>query len=80
MYDNTVVFLTADHEEGFHDHGCEVDHGGSFQHTVRVLLVVKLPQAKRTGRLAISVKHVDVVPTVIDLAGIPVDDLPDEAS
>jgi len=69
--DDTVVVLTSDH--GFHDG----EHGYWGKHNVwdmsmRVPLVIRTPKAERqSGRVGGLTEHVDVYPTLCDLAGLP---------
>jgi arylsulfatase A-like enzyme len=70
--ENTIVIVTSDHGEGFHDHGL-VGHANSlYDELVRVPLIVHgggaLPQ-----RIAVPVGHVDILPTLRDLLGLPPD-------
>lgn len=72
---NTVVAVTADHGEEFQDHG-GFWHGQTlFEELTRVPLLVHLPGGARggevDGRLA---AQVDVAPTLLGLAGLPVPD------
>lgn len=69
VYDRTAVLLTADHGEGFRDHGYETGHGAFYQHTLRVPLVLKLPGTRPPRRSSVPVQHLDVVPTALALAG-----------
>jgi arylsulfatase A-like enzyme len=70
--ENTIVIVTSDHGEGFHDHGL-VGHANSlYDELMRVPLIIHgvgaLPQ-----RIAVPVGHVDILPTLRDLLGLPPD-------
>jgi arylsulfatase A-like enzyme len=70
VYDRTAVFLTADHGEDQTDRGPEVGHGTTFwEHVARVPLIFKPPGRTRAARVATPVQHVDVLPTILDMAG-----------
>jgi arylsulfatase A-like enzyme len=71
LLERTVVVLTADHGEEFRDHD-GLGHGQTLHREVlHVPLVVRLPGGARGGeRIARTVQHVDIAPTVLDLAGI----------
>ncbi|RMD84088.1 MAG: hypothetical protein D6815_04915 [Candidatus Dadabacteria bacterium] len=71
ILDDTAVIVTADHGEGFLDHG-RLDHGyGLYEELLRVPLIVRLPGGRRGGeRVAWPVQLVDVAPTVLELAGL----------
>ena len=75
----TLVIVTADHGEALGDHG-EATHGVfAYESTLRVPLIVSLVdprnRAVRVRGVVIDapVRHVDLVPTVLDLVGAPPD-------
>jgi arylsulfatase A-like enzyme/Flp pilus assembly protein TadD len=70
LYDPALIVLLADHGEGLGDHG-EQEHGlFLYDETIRVPLLVKLPGHPGGGRrVAAVVQHIDLVPTILDLAG-----------
>ncbi|HTM26435.1 MAG TPA: sulfatase-like hydrolase/transferase [Vicinamibacterales bacterium] len=71
LYDRATIVLLADHGEGLGDHG-EQEHGlFLYQETTRVPLIVKLPGRHRGRRVAAPVQHIDLAPTILDLAGAP---------
>jgi arylsulfatase A-like enzyme len=67
----TAIVVTADHGEAFgeHDHWA---HGRElWEPLVRVPLLVYVPGA--TGRrVAVKRSHIDLAPTILELAGVPV--------
>ncbi len=71
---NTIVIVTSDHGEGFHDHGL-VGHANSlYNELLRVpLLVFSSAAAFPAARIATPVGHVDVLPTLREIAGLPPD-------
>jgi choline-sulfatase len=61
-----LVVLTADHGESRGEHG-EKTHGiFAYDATLRVPLVLFCPRLLRPARVAAPVRHVDLVPTVLD--------------
>jgi len=69
--DDTIVVLTSDH--GFHDgeHGYWGKHN-VWDRSLQVPLVIRLPKSSRkTGRVGGLTEHVDVYPTLCDLARLP---------
>jgi arylsulfatase A-like enzyme/Flp pilus assembly protein TadD len=73
VYDRAVIVLLADHGEGLRDHG-EQEHGiFLYREALQVPLMVKLPKGERGGS---TVKEpaqlLDVFPTILGLAGLPV--------
>ncbi|HEX6884559.1 MAG TPA: sulfatase [Planctomycetota bacterium] len=70
LADDTLVVVVADHGEEFHDHG-GLGHGHSLHREVmRVPLVFRAPglAPRRVRELA---RQVDVLPTVLELLGLP---------
>jgi arylsulfatase A-like enzyme/Flp pilus assembly protein TadD len=72
----TAVIVTADHGEALGDHG-EREHGLLLYDSVlRVPLIIDLPGGSRRV-VQRQVRHVDLMPTIVDLAGgTPPADLP----
>jgi arylsulfatase A-like enzyme len=68
----TLVVVTADHGEGLMQHG-HMGHGlHLYEEAVRVPLVFRWPGSLPAGaRVPGPVEHVDLMPTVLDLLGVP---------
>ncbi len=74
LYERTLILVTADHGEEFHDHG-GWGHGQSLhQELIHVPLILSGPELEpaRGQRLPHLVRHVDLVPTILDVCGLPV--------
>ena len=71
LFDEAIVVLTADHGEGLGDHG-ESHHGFFvYDSTVHVPLIVRLPGGVEGSRVvAEAVSHVDIAPTLTELADL----------
>ena len=68
----TLLVLTADHGEGLGEHG-EATHGiFAYEATLRVPLVFHAPALLRPRAVGERVRHVDVLPTVLDALSLPV--------
>jgi arylsulfatase A-like enzyme/Flp pilus assembly protein TadD len=68
----TLVVLTADHGESLGEHG-ESTHGVfAYESTLRVPLLVYPAPGLKPGVREDEAQHVDVVPTVLDILGLPV--------
>jgi choline-sulfatase len=70
LLDHVVVVVAGDHGESLGDHG-EDDHGiFVYESVLRVPLMMRVPglAARRVGAV---VRLTDVMPTVLDLAGLP---------
>jgi choline-sulfatase len=70
---NTLLVITADHGEAFGEHG-QTGHGQSvYEEESRVPLIVHEPR-QRAGRIVDEPVHlVDLMPTVLDYAGVAID-------
>ena len=67
--ERAIVVLTADHGEGFHEHGNGAHGSTLYEEEIHVPLVVWGPEVKgRRHRTAVSL--VDVLPTILELAGL----------
>ncbi len=65
-----VVVYTSDHGEGLGDHG-EISHGlFAYESTLRVPLVIRAEGLLEPGREEAPARHVDLLPTVLDLVGL----------
>ncbi|HVO13409.1 MAG TPA: sulfatase-like hydrolase/transferase [Vicinamibacteria bacterium] len=70
----TLVVLTADHGESLGEHG-EATHGiFAYEATLRVPLVLYQPRLFRPRVVGEPVRHVDLLPTVLDALALPVPD------
>lgn len=71
LLDNTIVVINSDHGETLDDHDCYFDHHGMYDQTLHVPLILhypgKVPAGKRVSGFN---RHQDLVPTLLELAGI----------
>lgn len=69
---DTMIVITSDHGESMGEHNIFFDHHGLYEWDVRVPLIIRypgvFPRGKRIGRM---VQHTDIVPTILDAAGVP---------
>jgi len=71
LLDKTILVITADHGEMMGEHGA-VTHGKSlFEGEARVPLLVHYPPKLAPQDVIAPVSHLDVLPTISELAGIP---------
>jgi arylsulfatase A-like enzyme len=70
----TIVVLTADHGESLGEHDYFFEHGAYlYDPTVRVPLIVSYPPTVPVGKvITAQARTIDIVPTVLDVAGIPI--------
>jgi arylsulfatase A-like enzyme len=81
LADSTIVVVTSDHGEEFSEHG-GYQHGGAvYEESVRVpLLFVGPGRIRAAQRHTTPVSLVDIAPTLLELAGVPVPENIDGAS
>jgi len=72
VYDRALIVLLSDHGESLGEHG-EDEHGVLlYTATLRVPLILKLPGARLAGEhVEAPVQLIDVLPTVVDVLGLP---------
>jgi arylsulfatase A-like enzyme len=74
LFDDALIVLLADHGEEFLDHG-GWEHGRSlYDEMLRVPLVIKWPGQRNGERVESPAQLVDILPTVLAVAGV---DIPD---
>lgn len=73
LYDSSLIVLTGDHgSHMLHTEGKCSAHGvGHYESNLRVPLVLKLPAGGPKGPREELVRHVDLLPTVLDVVGLP---------
>lgn len=73
LYGNTAILVVADHGESLGAHG-EDSHGiFLYDETIHVPLLLKQPEAQpTTKRVTTKVRLVDIAPTLLEVAAIPV--------
>lgn len=75
LMDKTLTVVTSDHGESLGDHHYYFDHGRfSFQTCVRVPFVVHYPGVIEPGVVSDPVELIDLTPTLLDVAGVPLED------
>lgn len=71
IMDETIIVLNGDHGETLYDHECWFDHHGIYDVTLHVPLIVRYPGSVPAGnRVAGFNQHKDLVPTILELAGL----------
>lgn len=73
QYDSTLVILTGDHgsEMTSAEGKCCVHGAGHYEENLRVPLLMKLPAPGPSGLRDGLARHVDLLPTVLDVVGLP---------
>lgn len=74
ILDETIVVINSDHGETLYDHECYFDHHGLYDQTLHVPLIIRYPGHVPAGRRVAGFnRHQDLVPTLLELAGIEAD-------
>lgn len=76
LWDDAIFVVTSDHGEGFWEHE-RLLHGHSpHEEQIRIPLLVRTPPALGfpAGTRAAPVSLIDLMPTLLDLAGLPIPD------
>jgi arylsulfatase A-like enzyme/Tfp pilus assembly protein PilF len=72
IYDSSLIIITGDHGEMLGEHG-ENTHGYFvYLSAIRVPLIIKLPGTNKGRRITQPTALIDIMPTVLSLAGIAV--------
>lgn len=69
--DNTIIVLSSDHGDQLLEHGFE-GKNAFFESSVRIPFFIAWPNKIAAARYHQLVETVDLVPTLLDLAGVPV--------
>ena len=73
LYDDAVVVIASDHGESLGAHGEDTHGTFLYDETIHVPLALKLPKNELAGhRVKGRVRLVDVAPTILESAGVPV--------
>ncbi len=75
LYDDMLIILVADHGEHLGEHGIYFAHTLAYQETLHVPLIIKWPGNRYAGmRIDERVSGVDVLPTLLEMIGLPIPD------
>lgn len=71
LFENALIVITADHGEAFGEHDL-IQHGAGsvYRDLVHVPLLIKYPNQRQAREFDTLVSQVDLMPTVLDVAGI----------
>ncbi len=72
LYDKTMLVITADHGEAFGEHGLYGHGFALFDEFNHVPLIIKMPYAKEGKRIKELAQSIDIMPTILEMAGIEV--------
>jgi arylsulfatase A-like enzyme len=72
QWERTLFVFTSDHGESLGEHNLWFLHGGLFEPTVRVPLIIKTPGGPQGKQSDAVVSLVDVMPTILVRLGLPI--------
>ncbi len=68
--EDTVVIFLSDHGEEFFDHGGWIHGRTLYREVLQVPLVIRLPGQREGRRETAPISHIDLMPTILELAGL----------
>jgi arylsulfatase A-like enzyme len=76
LMENTIIVVNGDHGETLYDHECWFDHHGMYDTVLHVPLIIRYPSKLPQGvRIKGYNQHKDLMPTILELADIPQDEI-----
>ena len=73
ILDDTFVLLTSDNGYFYGEHGLSIERRLPYEESIRMPLLVRYPPLAEPGaRIDELVTSVDIAPTVLELAGVPI--------
>ncbi len=73
LLDNALIVLTSDHGQMFGEHGKWVHRNSLYEEVLRVPLFIHYPGTAPAGMVVDTpVFTADIMPTILDLAGLPI--------
>ncbi|MBT6180038.1 MAG: sulfatase [Deltaproteobacteria bacterium] len=70
LWDNTIIVFTSDHGENLGENELYFHHGGLYEPSVKVPLVLRVPGSQAQTSSALT-QTVDVAPTIMSLLELP---------
>jgi len=70
LLENTLLLFDSDHGEAFAEHGVMTHCQKVYDPEIRIPLFLRLPDGPRGLRIEAPVQNLDVLPTVLDYAGV----------
>lgn len=72
LLDDTIVVFTSDHGYFYGEHGLSVERRLAYEETIRVPLLLQYPRRIKAGTTSEAlVLLVDLAPTLLEMAGVP---------
>jgi len=70
--EDTLVVITSDHGESMTEHNIYWDHHGLYETTTHIPLIIRLGKKFKPAKIREMVQHIDIMPTILGLAGIKI--------
>jgi len=71
LYDSSLIIITSDHGEEFEEHGSFLHWQLYYEPNLHVPLIMHIPNyPERELRISERVQSIDLLPTIVDLAGL----------
>ena len=74
LYENSLIIITSDHGEAFGDRSLLVHGSSVYNDQIHIPLIVKYPNSREKKIVDGPVSSVDVMPTILDVAGLVIPD------
>jgi arylsulfatase A-like enzyme len=68
--ERATIVLVSDHGEEFQEHG-SLFHDKLYSTVMHVPMMIRMPGGRKAGRISKIVETIDLMPTLLDLAGAP---------
>ncbi|MBC7327218.1 sulfatase [bacterium] len=68
--EDVLIVLTSDHGENMTEHDFFFDHQGLYEPTVHIPLIVRYGSKFPNKRIETPVQHIDLMPTILEIAGV----------
>jgi arylsulfatase A-like enzyme len=75
LYDEMLILFVSDHGEGFYEHGIQGHGWDLYRESTQVPMILKLPGKSSGHRVQAMAQQIDLLPTLLDLAGMEVPDV-----
>ncbi len=76
ILDEAVIVLTSDHGENLGEKNLYYNHAGLYEQVIRAPLLVRIPGLKTAKTIDDLAHHTDLMPTLLDVAGVEKNDWP----
>ncbi len=73
LKDKTLLVITADHGESLGEHNLHFQHTLClYEEGIRIPLIIRNPDIKQPKKIETQVQSIDIMPTILNILGIPI--------